>query len=414
MMVPLSTRNVKQRDGLAMLTNMALSIIPGMFVALFFPMLIIPALGVDQSKWLGMIVVFSIIALPCVMLEYFFTKERITEEETEETSENQALSVLQQLKICLHDKYWVMIMAMIIVIQVVTNLQNTGLVYYCNWVLGTYSDGTTQTIVSAVGNAPLGFGILIMWPLVGKFGKRKVMLAGTAIAAVFGLAFLANPTNMAYVLVMLIVRAFGALPVTYITMALLADALDHVEWKAGRRLDGFSMSIYTIIFTVSAGLATSLFNLGLSLTGYIPPADDGSWVVQSQSVQTFFCWSYQGFAAIGMIFVFIVMLFYKVEDDIPRIHQEVTARHKAEAAAAGKEWFSAEEIAAKEQEEQDRLAEENRIRELKEKCEKKGLNFDEEEAKYQAALAAKKAKEVEKAAKKQAKAEEKAAGKRKN
>ena len=51
-----------------------------------------------------------------------------------------------------------------------------------------------------------------MWPLVGKFGKRKVML---------------------------IFRAFGALPVTYITMALLADALDHVEWQAGRRLDGF-------------------------------------------------------------------------------------------------------------------------------------------------------------------------------
>ena len=200
--------------------------------------------------------------------------------------------------------------------QVAGNLQNTGLVYYCNWVLGTYSDGTTQTIVSAVGNAPLGFGILIMWPLVGKFGKRKVMLAGTAIAAVSGLAFLANPTNMAYVLVMLII-------------------------------------------------------------------------------------------------VFILMLFYKVEDDIPRIHQEVTARHKAEAAAAGKEWFSAEEIAAKEQEEQDRLAEENRLRELREKCEKKGLDFDEKEAKYQAALAAKQAKEAEKAAKKQAKAESKAAGKRK-
>ena len=37
MMVPLSTRNSKQRDGLAMLTNMAMAIIPGMFVALLFP-----------------------------------------------------------------------------------------------------------------------------------------------------------------------------------------------------------------------------------------------------------------------------------------------------------------------------------------------------------------------------------------
>ena len=102
---------------------------------------------------------------------------------------------------------------------------------------------------------------------------------------------------------------------------------------------------------------------------------------------------------LGMIVIFsiialpCVMLFYKVEDDILWIYQEVIARHKAEAAAAGKEWLSAEEIAAKEQEEQDRLAEGNRIRELKEKCEKKGLDFDEEEAKYQAALTAKQAKE---------------------
>ena len=41
-------------------------------------------------------------------------------------------------------------------------------------------------------------------------------------------------------------------------MAMLADALDHVEWKAGFRADGFSMSVYTIIFTVCAGLAQAL------------------------------------------------------------------------------------------------------------------------------------------------------------
>ena len=58
-----------------------------------------------------------------------------------------------------------------------------------------------------------------------------------------------------------------------------------------------------------------------------------------------------------------------------------------------------EEKAAAEQIENDRIAEENRVKELKAKCEKKGLSFDEEEAKYQAKLAAKKAKEDAKAAK---------------
>ncbi len=398
MLVPLSTRNVKQRDGLGMLTNMALSIIPGMFVALLFPAVILPSIGVDQRKWITMISIFAVISLPCVFLEYYFTKERVTGE-AGVIEDKRNISLVEQVKACLSSKYWIIMMTAIIIIQFCTNIQNTSLVYYCNWVLGTYNDGTTQTIVSAIGNAPLGFGILIMWPLVKKFDKRRVMLAGLLIAIVAGFTFMVNPTDMGWVLIMMAVRAFGALPITYITMAMLADALDHVEWKAGFRADGFSMSIYTIIFTVTAGLAQGLFNLGLSKFGYVPPAADGTWVAQNPAVKNYFVWGFQGVMAAGMIILFVLFWFYKVEKDMPTIQSDVTARHKAEAEAKGLEWHSAEEIAAQEQAEQDRIAEENRIKELQEKCEKKGLSFEEEEAKYRAKLAAKKAKEDAKAAK---------------
>lgn len=400
MLVPLSTRNSKQRDGLAMLTNMALSIIPGMFVALFFPMLILPSIGVDQGKWLSMIVIFSIIALPCFFLEYYFTKERITEESKDLDATASTVSLKEQLKACLSSKYWVIMMVAFVLIQFCTNVQNTSLVYYCNWVLGTYNDGITQTMVSAIGNAPLGFGIILMWPLVNKFGKRNVMIAGLALVVVASGAFMLNPTNMGAVLGTLAIRAFGALPITYITMAMLADAMDHVEWKAGFRVDGFSMSVYSIIFTVTAGLGQGMFNMGLSMFGYVPPAADGTWVEQSQAVQNYFVFGYQGLFAVVSIVLIVLFWFFKVEKDLPTIQSDIIARRKAEAASKGIEWFSAEELAAREQEEQDRLAEENRIKELKEKCAKKGLNFDEEEAKYQAKLAAQRAKAEAKANKK--------------
>ena len=76
-------------------------------------------------------------------------------------------------------------------------------------------------------------------------------------------------------------------------------------------------------------------------------------------------------------------------------------RRKAEAEARGIVYISSEERAAMEQEEQDRKAEEKRIEELHERCRKKGLNFDEEEAKYQKKLADKKAKEEAKRKKKE-------------
>ena len=398
MMVPLSTRNSKQRDGLAMLTNMAMAIIPGMFVALLFPMMIIPRLGVDQGKWIRMISIFAVIALPCVMLEYFFTKERVTEESSGLEKEEK-ISLKAQMKACFSDRYWLIMMGAMILIQLCNNLQNTSLVYYCNWVLGTYNDGTTQTFVSAIGNAPLGFGILLMWPLVKKFDKRRVMLVGLALACVAGFTFMLNPTDMGWVLTMLAVRAFGALPLTYITMAMLADALDHVEWQAGFRADGFSMSVYTIIFTVCAGLAQGIFNFGLNATGYIPPAADGTWVAQNAAVQNYFVWGYQGIYAIITIVLMVLFWFYDVEKHLPEIQKDIIARHRAEAEARGVEYVSPEELARREQEEQDKLAEENRVKELKALCEKKGLDFDEEEAKYQAKLAAAKEKAEAKAAK---------------
>lgn len=399
MLVPLSTRNTKQRDGVALLQNMALCIIPGMVVAMLFPALILPNIGVDQGKWIRMIIVFSIVVLPCVMMEYFFTKERITEEAAEMSEEAKTFTLGQQIKACCSSKYWLIMMGAIIIIQICTNIQNTSLIYYCNWVLGTYSDGFTQTIVSAIGNAPLGFGILIMWPLVKKFSKRNVMLAGFALSLVGVGVFYINPANMSTVLAGLMIRAFGALPITYIVMAMLADALDHVEWKAGFRCDGFSMSVYTIIFTVTAGIAQGIFNLGLSLTGYVPPAADGSWVEQSATVKNFFVFGYQGLFAVGMVVLFALFWFYKVERELPAMQKDIVARHKAEAAARGEVYVSPDEKAAMEQAEQDRLAEEKRIEELKARCVKKGLKFEDEETKYQAKLAEKKAKDEAKAAK---------------
>lgn len=398
-LVPLSTRNVKQRDTLAMVSNMALNIIPGMFVALLFPAFVLPAIGVDQGKWIRLVAIFAVVALPCVLLEYFFTKERITEE-VKNTEQGEQISLGAQFRACISSKYWIIIMVAMIIIQFCSNIRNVSLIYYCNWVLGTYNDGRTQTLVSAIGNAPLGFGILIMWPLVKKFGKRKIMLIGLAMAICASFSFMLKPTSMGWVLLMLSIYAFGMLPITYISMAMLADALDHVEWKSGFRADGFSMSIYTIIFTVAAGLAQGIFNLGLSAAGYVPPAADGTWVEQSQTVKNLFVWGYQGVFAVGMIILFALFWLFKVEKEMPSIREEMIARQKAKAAAQGIEWESPEEIAAREQEENDRIAEENRVKELREKCAKKGLSFEEEEARYQAKLAAKKAKEDAKKAKK--------------
>ena len=391
LMVPLSTRNGKQRDTLAMFNSMGMSMIPGAIISMLFPMLILPIIGVDQGKWITVMAIISILALPAVFLQYYFTRERVTEE-TVSVSENTSVSFMEQLKGCFNSKYWIVIMGIIIVYQLYNNFQVTSGLYYANWVLGTYNDGITFTIMNAVGQAPLGLGVIILWPLVRKIGKSNCMIVGSALAIVGNVLCAIFPHNMGIVLGGMAIRSIGALPITYVLMSMLADALDHVEWVNGFRCDGFSSSVYSIILTVAAGVSIGLFNLFLGIVDYIPPMADGSFVTQTASVQNYFIIGYFVVPAIGAFLVGFLCSFYKVDKELPQIQKEIMERHRAEALARGEEYVSPEEQLVREQVEQEKIAEAKRIEELRAKCAKRGLNFDDEEAKYQAKLAAEKAK----------------------
>lgn len=407
LMVPLSTRNTKQRDGLAMLTSTGTTMLPGLMVTIILPIMI-NAFGVgedSQGTWIMMMSIISIFMLPATIIEYYFTKERVTEETITESGDNREdVSMLRQLKACCNDPYWLVIMGFTLVYQIFNFLSTNSMLYYCNWVLADSVDGGTalQVAVNAIGQAPLGLGVFALWPIVKKIGKRKVMMFGFGIGAIGSLIVLLASGNFILVLIGLFIKSIGALP-TYVMMAMLAEALDHIEWQNGFRADGFSASVNTIIITVSAGIGQSIILGGISAFGYIAPTSNVEVITQPGAVQTFFSWCFVGVPMIGYLIGSLLMLVYDVEDKMPQITADITARHKAEAEARGEVYISPEEKAAIEQEELEKKAEEKRIEELKEKCAKKGLDFQEEERKYQEKLAAQRAKEEAKAKKKKKK-----------
>ncbi len=103
----------------------------------------------------------------------------------------------------------------------------------------------------------------------------------------------------------------------------------------------------------------------------------------------------------------------KVEKYTDEDHRTIVENQKAEVEASGGVWEDPADRLKREEEEADAAAEAQRKEELKAKCAKKGLNFEEEEAKYQAVQEAKRKAAEEKAAAKKKAAEEKAEAKRK-
>ncbi len=298
------------------------------------------------------------------------------------------------MKACFADPYWLIVVGFNICYQLFNFLSTNSMLYYSNWVVANSVEGGTgmQVLINAIGQAPLGLGIFILWPLVGKFGKRMVTMFGFGIGALGCLLVLLTPGNITTLLIGLVIKSFGALP-SYCMAAMLAEALDHIEWKNSYRADGFSASVMSIIITVTAGIGQSIIIGGISAFGYIAPSATTEIINQPDAMKTFFSWCFVGIPMIGYLIGSLLMLRYDVEDKIPQISADITARRRAEAEARGEVYVSPEEKAAMELEEQERKAEEIRIKELKAKCVKKGLDFNAEEAKYQAKVAEKKAKE---------------------
>lgn len=329
LMVPLSTRDTTQRGGLSVFNQITTIMMSGILVALVFPMVVMPIIGVDKGKWITLMSILSILALPMTLLEYYFTRERVTEEV--QKSGEAEISFGKQLKAILSDKYMLLIYAYFLISTAGTSIKNISLVYFCNYVLGTYNDGVTQTMISVIGGIPMGIGIFAVWPLAKRFGKRNVTIAGCLLITVGSAICWLFPTNMAIMLVGQFIKNMGGLPGSYVFMALFADVLDHMEWKTRFRSDGLAMSLYNIIAVALVGICTGIFNGLIAQAGYVAPEIvDGVTVAaqQSQAVQSAITFGFVGLETITGLVMAVILLALNVEKTIGQKQAEIKARRE--------------------------------------------------------------------------------------
>lgn len=397
LMCPLSTRNTVQRGGLSVFNQISTIMMSGILVALVFPMAIMPMLGVDKSRWIVVMGILSGIALPLTLLEYYFTKERVTEEQM--GTDEKKIPFLTQLKVVLTDKYMLVTFAYFLIYTLASSLKNIGLVYYCNYVLGTYNDGITQMLVSVIGGIPMGIGIFAVWPLAKKFGKRNVTLWGFLLYSLGSLVCWLFPTNLPIVLVGQFIKNIGGLPCAYVFMALFADGLDHIEWKSGIRCDGTAMSVYNIIAVAIVGVSTALFNAMISGAGYIAPElVDGVTVAAAQpdAVKNVITFAFVGLESVTGVILAVLLVFLSVEKTIARKQEMIRERQKAAALARGEEWVAPEVQAEIDEKKFRQEGERIFAEELEAKCRKKGLDYAAELEKHKRAVAEADEKKAEK------------------
>lgn len=183
----LSTRNFSQRKNNSMAGQITKNIGTGM-ISILFPTILSAVCGIvggdNRTGYLLCMSIMCCIAVPLTFLQYFFTRERITEERRNQygvvgkvdagKSPLREATFMQQFRACMKDKYWIMLIVMMMLYQILNAMKGVAQVYYSGWVVNGNAYGeyaAIQAKFTMISMAPMGPGLALLLPAFKKFGR---------------------------------------------------------------------------------------------------------------------------------------------------------------------------------------------------------------------------------------------------
>ena len=389
----LTTRDPKEKTKISFIRKMSWTLISGIVIGMVFNMVLLPLwLEKDINGYPILMIIVSVLAIPLLLLEYFYTRERVTEDvsvEYERLDETR-IPLKTQLKALLSNKYYLILIIIATISGIVDNYKGGNVQYfYIKFLLGGEDNALMYTIYQVVTGTPLGIGAFLIYPLAKKVGIKNLTVGGYALVLIGSLIGWIFPDQLVPALVGGFIRNVGWLPNAYIFATLLCFAFDSVEYKSHMRLEGMmGVAVITAIQSLIYAPFAGGFESGILRLGFV----DAAGIAPSEEVIRFMTMSFYMFDAILAAVVVILLPFVDVEKHLPEINAELLERKKQAVLARGEEWIDPAEQERLDAEKAERIYEENRIADLREKCAKKGLDFETENAKYLAKKAAKEAK----------------------
>lgn len=399
----LTTRDPGEKTQVQFFRKLTWTLISGIIIGMLINMVALPIwLEKDINGYPILMISLSIVAIPLLLLEYFYTRERITEDiETEFGVDNENnIPLKAQLKALFTNKYWVILTVIATVSGIVDNFKGGNVQYfYIKFLLDGANKPMMYTIYQIATGFPLGIGAFLIYPLAKKVGIKNLTVAGYALVLIGSVLGWIFPDQLIPAVVGGVLRNLGWLPNAYIFATLMCFAFDSVEYKSGFRLEGLLgvaivVAVQWLIYAPFAGG----FESTILKMGFV----DVEGVVPSQEVVRFMTLAFYLFDIILAATVVILLPFVDVEKKLPEINAELLRRKKEAVLAKGEEWIEPDELERLEKEKLEKEHEENRIADLKERCAKRGLDFESENRKHLEAEAEKRRRAEEKAAKKAA------------
>ena len=335
-LIPVSTRNSQQRSALASFTNVAGLGVMGVG-SMIFPALVSMALKEDQNLWFVAMLAVGIFTALTILLQFQFTRERVTEEGGESTEQQAAPPIGQQFKAVTGDKMWWLAIIFYLCFQWSGAMKNGSMTFFCQWVMDNSffgmelgdAWGMSQSLLAIMGAIPMAVAAVFVVPLSNKFGKRLVTFIGMVVGVIGGIIAGLGNGQIVPVAIGVALKCLGSSPAAYLILAMLADVIDHIEFKDNIRTDGLTMSIYSSLMVAGTPICNAIFSGLLNASGYDQSADVALNIAgQSASAQAAITVSYIWIETVAYALCALLIMLWTVEKNLPEEQKAIAERKK--------------------------------------------------------------------------------------
>ncbi len=247
------------------------------------PTLLVPVLRNGLGNTKGYFIsglIFAVFGSMISLLAFFGTKERVVEEK-EKVSAGEIVSAY------IKNKPLLLLIAASVLGSAMLMAQTSGS-YLATYLIkdsGIIPKGTVQTAMTVA----IGAGMMVAMVLMPVLRKKMSLKAIYISSALFGalvhvIMYFAGYANF---YVFLAILAVAGLPLgifNVITYAMVADSVDYLEWKTGRRSEGVCFASQTFISKLTAGISTLITSFVLEAVHFVQPINDVPVLDQPEQV----------------------------------------------------------------------------------------------------------------------------------
>ena len=237
--------------------------------------------GGGAAAWRTVAVIYAIVGVISNTLSVLSVKELSPEELAEgeagkeEKKEEEKYSLADAFRLLIRNKYYLMICAAYILMQIYSATLNMG-IYYMTYVL---KNANLLGVFSWAINIPMIIGLLFTPALVAKWGGMyRLNLTGYTIGTLgrLGVMIAGYMGSVPLMLACTAIAAIGMSPLQGDMNALIATCSEYTYLTSGKRVDGTMYSCTSLGTKLGGGIGTALAGWLLAFSGYVGKAAEQS------------------------------------------------------------------------------------------------------------------------------------------